>query len=89
VNANQIAPWMKIWKYCCHIHQAQRWQCEVFLEIAMKVCDNNRLPKCDDGDFEAFHPWITFVKDDSKAPLKGKWSIKLSKLKMHCFSYMH
>jgi hypothetical protein len=33
--------------------------------IAMKVCDNNRIPWCDEGDFEGFHPWITFVKDDS------------------------
>ncbi len=57
--------------------------------FAMKVCDNNRLPRCDDGDFEGFHPWITFVKDDSRAPLKGEWFTKLFKLKMHCCSSMH
>jgi hypothetical protein len=72
-----------------HVHQAQQWQCEVFLVIAMKVCDNNRLPWCDDGDFEGFHLWITFVKDDSRAPLKGKWFTMFFKLKMRCCSYMH
>lgn len=87
VVANQISPWMKIWKYCCHIHQAQWWQ--VFLVIAMKVCHNNRVPWCDERDFEGFHPWITFVKDDSRATLKGEWYTKLFKLKMLCCSYMH
>jgi hypothetical protein len=62
------------------MHQAQQWQ--VFLVIAMKVCDNNRVPRCDEGDFGGFHPWITFVKDDSRATLKGEWSTKLFKLKM-------
>jgi hypothetical protein len=52
----------------------------------MKVCDNNRLPWCDDEDFEGFHLWITFVRDDSRA-LRGKWSIKLFKLKMCCCFY--
>jgi hypothetical protein len=69
------------------MHQAQWWQ--VFLVIAMKVCDDNREPRCDEGDFEGFHPWITFVKDDSWAPLKGEWSTKLFKLKMLCCYHMH
>jgi hypothetical protein len=89
VDANQIAPWMKIRKYYCHMHQTQWWWCEVFLMIAMKICDNNRLPWCDDGGFEGFHPWITFVKDDSRTPLKGEWPTKLFKLKMRSCSYMH